>query len=326
LLQNRAHARDRSLLSLYSADLGNLIARHRAEKALRAAAMESSIANRMKSEFIANMSHELRTPLNAIIGFSGIIERLPATAENEKTIDYAGHISRAGTHLLDVINDILDISKIESGNFELSCDEISVHDSAAAAVELVRARVAEKKQRLDLMIAERLPPVWADNRRIKQVLLNLLSNANKFTPEGGRICLVATTDQKVVTIAVTDSGVGMTDEQVRNALRPFVQVKSQYTRDQEGTGLGLPIAKALVEMHGGRFIVSSAPEKGTAVAFTLAAAQPYRPTGSRTRSPDREPYGLDREPHVADREPYVADREPYVPDREPYLADREPYR
>src|SRR5689334_17726053 len=107
LLQNRSHARDRSLLSLYSADLGNLISRHRAEKALRAAALESGIANKMKSEFIANMSHELRTPLNAIIGFSGIIEQLPATPENEKTIDYAGHIARAGSHLLDVINDIL---------------------------------------------------------------------------------------------------------------------------------------------------------------------------------------------------------------------------
>ncbi|HEX2591511.1 MAG TPA: ATP-binding protein [Rhizomicrobium sp.] len=276
-MASRAHARDRSLLSQYSTDLGQLIARHRAEKALRASALESGLANRAKSEFIANMSHELRTPLNAIIGFSGIIERLPATAENEKTIDYAGHIARAGQHLLDVINDILDISKIESGNFELSCDEISLYDAGLAAVELVRTRCLEKNQRLDVMISDRLPPVWADNRRIKQVLINLLSNAHKFTPDGGRICLVGTGDARTVTIAVTDTGCGMTDEQVANAIKPFVQVKSQYTRDQEGTGLGLPIAKALIEMHGGRFIVSSAPGQGTAVAFTLKAVEPYRP-------------------------------------------------
>jgi len=269
--------RERSLLSLYSADLGNLISRHRAEKALRAAAVESAFANRAKSEFIANMSHELRTPLNAIIGFSGIIERLPPVPENEKTIDYAGHISRAGTHLLDVINDILDISKIESGNFELSCDDLSIYDVASAAAELVRPRILEKKQRLDVLVPDRLPAVYADNRRIKQVLINLLSNAHKFTPEGGRVCLVATHDAAGVTVAVTDTGHGMTPEQVRGALKPFVQVKSQYTRDQEGTGLGLPIAKALIEMHGGRFLVSSELEKGTTVAFTLAAVAPYRP-------------------------------------------------
>jgi two-component system cell cycle sensor histidine kinase PleC len=276
-LLSRNSAKERSLLSTYSADLGQLVSRHRAEKALRAAAIESGFASRAKSEFIANMSHELRTPLNAIIGFSGIIESLPKTKDNEKTIDYAGHISRAGHHLLDVINDILDISKIESGNFELVCDEISLYDTAGAAAELVRARCTEKKQRLDVLMPERLPSVWADNRRIKQVLINLLSNAHKFTPEGGRVCLVATREASTVTVAVTDTGRGMTEEQVKSALMPFVQVKSQYTRDQEGTGLGLPIAKALIEMHGGRFVMSSAPDKGTTVAFTLPVAQPHRP-------------------------------------------------
>jgi two-component system cell cycle sensor histidine kinase PleC len=318
-LANRAFKRERSLLSLYSADLGQMISRHRAEKALRAAAVESAFANRAKSEFIANMSHELRTPLNAIIGFSGIIESLPATPENEKTIDYAGHIARAGSHLLDVINDILDISKIESGNFELSRDEISLHDAATAAAEMVRARAQEKKQRLDILMSERLPQVFADNRRIKQVMINLLTNAHKFTPEGGRICLVGTRDGGGVTIAVTDTGVGMTAEQVRHALKPFVQVKSQYTRDQEGTGLGLPIAKALIEMHGGRFIVSSEPGKGTTVAFTLPGVEPYRP------KPPSFAYSADREPYSPDREPYAPSRAAYNPDREPYVPDREPY-
>ncbi|HEY1710846.1 MAG TPA: HAMP domain-containing sensor histidine kinase [Rhizomicrobium sp.] len=283
-MQARSKPRDRSLLSQYSADLGQMISRHRAEKALRAAALESAYANRAKSEFIANMSHELRTPLNAIIGFSGIIESLPATPANEKTIDYAGHISRAGSHLLDVINDILDISKIESGNFELACDEIAIHDVASGAAEMVRPRIAEKGQRLDVMLPERLPYVWADSRRLKQVLLNLLSNAHKFTPEGGRICLVATHDANGVTVGVTDTGIGMTEEQLRDALKPFMQVKSQYTRMQEGTGLGLPIAKALVEMHDGRFHVSSTPDAGTTVAFTLPPARrerlPYE-TGMR---------------------------------------------
>jgi two-component system cell cycle sensor histidine kinase PleC len=135
----------------------------------------------------------------------------------------------------------------------------------------------EKQQRLDVLIPERLPLVNADNRRLKQVLLNLLSNAHKFTPEGGRICLVAKQDPNAVTVAVSDTGVGMTDDQIRSALKPFVQVKSQYTRDQEGTGLGLPIAKALIEMHGGRFLVSSTPGAGTTVAFTLTAVPAYRP-------------------------------------------------
>jgi two-component system cell cycle sensor histidine kinase PleC len=262
-------------MSRYSADLGQLISRQRAEKALRASALESAIANRAKSEFIANMSHELRTPLNAIIGFSGIIERLPAIPENEKTIDYAGHIARAGAHLLEVINDILDISKIESGKFELSCDEVSLHEIASASADMVRARIAAKNQRFDMMLSERLPSVWADGRRLKQVLINLLSNAHKFTPEGGRICLVVTAERKTVTVAVSDTGAGMDEEQVRHALKPFEQVKSQYTRDQEGTGLGLPIAKALIELHdGGRFVVSSTPGAGTTVAFTLQGSDP----------------------------------------------------
>jgi two-component system, cell cycle sensor histidine kinase PleC len=263
-----------SLLSRYSADLGRLISRQRAETALRAAAIESALANRAKSEFLANMSHELRTPLNAVIGFSDLIGKKdgrPLT--QEQTHEYAGHISRAGNHLLNIISDILDISKIESGSFTLDTSIHDMRDIVDSSVALIQPRVEAKKQHLDVKIDDNIPPLNIDGRRIKQVLINLLSNAHKFTPEGGRIVVVATADgHRVVTVAVTDTGIGMAPEQLEHVLKPFVQVQSSYSRNHEGTGLGLPISKALVEQHGGRFFLSSRPDGGTMAAFTLPVA------------------------------------------------------
>jgi signal transduction histidine kinase len=270
--------RKTSLLFRYSADLGQLIPRQRSEHALRAAAMESALASRAKSEFLANMSHELRTPLNAIIGFSDLIER-DATApkqgpKSEKVGEYAGHIHRAGQHLLGIISDILDISKIESGSFELNYDRHDIGEIVEGSVSLIRARAAAKKQTLDIKLPPGLPEVVCDSRRIKQVLLNLLSNANKFTPDGGTITLIAASERSgAITFAVTDTGIGMTPEQTAHALKAFAQVDSGYARLQEGTGLGLPLAKALVEQHGGRFVIHSAPDAGTTVAFTLPNLQ-----------------------------------------------------
>lgn len=268
--------RGTSLLSRYSADMGEMISRRRSEEALIAASLESELANRTKSEFLANMSHELRTPLNAIIGFSDFIQHLAANGQpSEKTVDYAANIAQAGRHLLNIINDILDISKIESGSFTLHLEECSIGELIESCITLIEPRLMEKKQTLERHIAADLPQLLVDSRRLKQVLINLLSNAQKFTPEGGRVLIMATrAADKGLTIAVADSGIGMTPEQIQQALRPFGQVQSSYSRNHEGTGLGLPIAKALVRQHGGEFHISSEPNVGTSILFTLPPARP----------------------------------------------------
>jgi len=260
-----------SLLGAYSADLGQLISRKRAEDALRAAGIESALANRVKSEFLANMSHELRTPLNAIIGFSGLMKEMkPAELANGKGHDYLDHVSNAGKHLLRIINDILDLSKMESGSFTLNIRKHAIKEIVHGSVAIVQPRIFEKKQALGIRVPDDVPFVAVDDLRVKQVLINLLSNASKFTGEGGKIFVVVTADnERMLTCAVSDTGIGMTPEEVTLALKPFAQVQSSYSRDQEGTGLGLPIAKTLVLQHGGQFHISSQPKVGTTVAFTL---------------------------------------------------------
>ena len=231
--------------------------------------MEQALASRSKSEFLANMSHELRTPLNAIIGFSDIIAG-QMTMSPAKITEYAGLINGAGRHLLDVISDILDVAKIESGTFALDLEGVALRDVVVSAVSLVEHRVAEKQQALAVVIPDRLPRVRADARRLKQILINLLSNAYKFTPARGHITVAAAlVDSRYIAVTVRDTGTGMNAEQVELALKPFGQVRSGHTRAHEGTGLGLPIAKALIEQHGGRMWVDSAEGRGTTVAFTL---------------------------------------------------------
>ncbi len=266
-----------SLLSGYSADLGNCMSRVRSERALRAAAMDQAIANRAKSEFLANMSHELRTPLNAIIGFSELIEQLEGSGSSApRSVEYAGLIARAGRHLLNIISDILDISKIESGTFTLDLGTESLVELIESSVELIKSRVADKRQKLLVKLAPDLPSVIADGRRLKQVMINLLSNAHKFTPEDGQITVNAgLRDDGTVMIIVHDNGSGMTDEQLALSLKPFGQVKAAHVRGHEGTGLGLPISKSLIEQHGGRFFISSVVGEGTTVAFVLPP-QPSR--------------------------------------------------
>jgi len=231
--------------------------------------VEQALASRSKSEFLANMSHELRTPLNAIIGFSDIIAG-QMTMSPAKITEYAGLINGAGRHLLDVISDILDVAKIESGTFALDLEGVALRDVVVSAVSLVEHRVAEKQQALAVVIPDRLPRVRADARRLKQILINLLSNAYKFTPARGHITVAAAlVDSRYIAVTVRDTGTGMNAEQVELALKPFGQVRSGHTRAHEGTGLGLPIAKALIEQHGGRMWVDSAEGRGTTVAFTL---------------------------------------------------------
>ena len=265
-----------SLLSRYTFDLGQCVSRQRGERALRAAAMEQALASRAKSEFLANMSHELRTPLNAIIGFSDIIAGQPNLA-NERAREYAGLINDAGKHLLEIISDILDVAKIESGTFELDLETHPLREILTGAASLIEHRMSEKHQTLAVVLPDRLPMVRADARRLKQIVINLLSNAHKFTPIGGSITLAAAAvDSRYIAVSVRDTGIGMSPEQVEVALKPFGQVRGGHTRAHEGTGLGLPIAKAMVEQHGGRLWLDSAEGHGTTVAFTIPAEESPR--------------------------------------------------
>jgi two-component system cell cycle sensor histidine kinase PleC len=224
------------------------------------------------------MTHELRTPLNAIIGFSELLAQADKAAiPQAQSIEYAQHIARAGHNLLGIVSDVLDVSRIESGALKLDRRQADLNDVIDAAVEIVRPAIAQKTQILEVKIAPGLPYAEIDTSRIRKVIGNLLSNANKFTPDGGRIVLVATTESsRDLTIAIADTGIGMTEEQIAQALKPFAQVQSSYNRHQEGTGLGLTISKALIELHGGRMVISSTPDTGTMVAFTLplSAADP----------------------------------------------------
>ncbi|MBS0275114.1 MAG: sensor histidine kinase [Proteobacteria bacterium] len=261
-------------MSRYAADLGRLISRTKAENALRAAAIESALASRAKSAFLATMTHELRTPLNAIIGFSELLVQADKVAiSKEQSIDYAGHIARAGHNLLGIVSDVLDVSRIESGALKLDRRLADIVDVIDGAVEIARPGIEQKKQVLEVKIAPGLANPEIDTSRIRKAIVNLLSNANKFTPDGGRIVLVATTENsRDLTIAIADTGIGMTEEQIAQALKPFAQVQSEYSRQHEGTGLGLTITKSLIELHGGRMVISSTPGVGTMVAFTLPLA------------------------------------------------------
>ncbi|MBX3506118.1 MAG: sensor histidine kinase [Parvibaculum sp.] len=273
--KHAARGRRKSLLADYSTNLGELMSRRQSEAALRSAKIESDMASRTKSEFLANMSHELRTPLNAIIGFSEFIQHITESGKpSPKTGEYAQHIADAGRHLLNIISDILDISKIESGTFQLTREEYDLRELIDACTVLIEPRIREKRQVLEVKADQVLPSVPIDVRRIKQVLINLLSNAHKFTGEGGRIVLVATRmPDGGATIAVADTGIGMTKEQIDYAMTPFGQVQSSYARGHEGTGLGLPIAAALTKLHGGEFQIHSEPGRGTTVFFTLPPAK-----------------------------------------------------
>jgi signal transduction histidine kinase len=245
--------------------------------------MESAMANRAKSEFLANMSHELRTPLNAIIGFADLIQvPVAADAGTGKSTEYASYIAQGGRDLLKILNNILDLSRIEIDNFELNPEQHSIRNIIETTVDLVQARASDKKQTLHVRANDDLPLIVVDETRIKQALSNILSNAVTFTPEGGAIFVIAKADSVTITIEITDTGIGMTDEQMAYALKPFTQVKPARTRNHAGTGLGLPIARALVLRHGGTFHISSKPGVGTTVAFSLRTDGAIRKPQSRS--------------------------------------------
>jgi signal transduction histidine kinase len=226
-------------------------------------------ASRHKSEFLANMSHELRTPLNAILGFSEVLAERMFGEVNEKQAEYLQDILSSGRHLLSLINDILDLSKVEAGRLELELGRFHLPTTLDNALTLVRERATRHGITLTQTVAEGVGDIVADERKVKQILLNLLSNAVKFTPEGGRVGLTATTADGVVTISVRDTGIGIAPEDQAAIFEEFRQVGREDARKQEGTGLGLTLAKKFVELHGGRIWVQSQVGQGSTFSFTL---------------------------------------------------------
>ena len=226
-------------------------------------------ASRHKSEFLANMSHELRTPLNAIIGFSEVLGEKMFGELNEKQNEYVDDIHSSGQHLLSLINDILDLSKVEAGRMELELAKFDLPLAVENAITLVRERATRHGVSLHREIDKDLGDFVGDERKIKQVLLNLLSNAVKFTSEGGRIEIKAIPVDGSVEISVSDTGIGITPEDQATIFEEFRQVGTADAQKHEGTGLGLTLAKKFVEMHGGRIWVESEVGKGSTFIFTL---------------------------------------------------------
>jgi signal transduction histidine kinase len=254
------------------ATLAGLKERDRSVRQLGAAKFEADQANRAKSEFLASMSHELRTPLNAILGFSEVIQvQLYGPIGSSRYLEYAKHIHDSGTHLLDLINDILDLSKISAGKMEVHEREIAIpaliHDSLA----LVKSRAKEVK--LEEQPSDGLPHIMGDTRLIKQILVNLLTNAIKFTPPGGSIVIGAAVSEAGIRFTVSDTGIGMSPADIEKALSEYGQVDSRIAREHQGTGLGLPICQSLAELHGGTLEIASKPGIGTAVTLVLPASR-----------------------------------------------------
>jgi two-component system cell cycle sensor histidine kinase PleC len=226
-------------------------------------------ANQTKSKFLANMSHELRTPLNAIIGFSEIMEKgMFGALGVDKYHEYCGDIRQSGQYLLDVINDVLDMSKIEAGRLKLEPEELVLEDIVADALRVVSTRGEEKRLTLSAQIAPGLK-LLADRRALKQVALNLLSNAVKFTNAGGKVTVRGRRTGGCVLISISDSGIGIAKDALARLGRPFEQVESQLTKTHHGSGLGLAIAKSLIELHGGCMRIRSTPGRGTMVIVRL---------------------------------------------------------
>jgi signal transduction histidine kinase len=236
---------------------------------LQARTAEVEAASQHKSEFLANMSHELRTPLNAVIGFSEVLLQRMFGELNARQDEYLKDIYASGQHLLSLINDILDLSKIEAGRMELAPAPFHLPSALENAVTLVKERAGRHGIALALDVDPTLGEVVGDERKIKQVLLNLLSNAVKFTPEGGRVTLKASRMDGAVEISVTDTGIGIAPEDQSAIFEEFRQVGSDETRKHEGTGLGLTLAKKFVELHGGRIWVDSELGRGSTFTFTL---------------------------------------------------------
>ncbi|GEM_PF-1347945 len=233
---------------------------------------EAEAANRSKTEFLANMSHELRTPLNAIIGFSEILQDRTFGEINEKQSKYIGHVLTSGRHLLRLINDILDLTKVESGKMDLEVSAVNIRQMLENGLIMIKEKAFKHQLKVDLRIADELTDleISADEVRLKQIIFNLFSNATKFTPDGGEIRVAAHRDDREIIVSVSDTGVGIKPEDQDRVFGQFHQVDSTYSRHHEGTGLGLALTRRMVELHGGRIWVESEGEgKGSTFTFTI---------------------------------------------------------
>jgi signal transduction histidine kinase len=278
VLQIRRRAMpDGAVVSLYS----DITERKANEEKMLLALSQAELANNAKSDFLANMSHELRTPLNAIIGFAeAVSSELLGPVYDKKQLEYIKDIHSSGLLLLSIINDVLDMSKIEAGKLELARERVPVQPLIREAVRMVSERAKSRKLALVAAVPEAEIAVWGDERAIKQILLNLLSNAVKFSHEGGRVDIRASLDAAGdLALEVEDYGIGMAASEIDRALEPFGQARPAVTKSHGGTGLGLPIAKGLTEAHGGRLVVESTPQRGTRVRILLP---------QQSRSPDED--------------------------------------
>jgi len=249
--------------------------------------LQLEAASRMKSEFLANMSHELRTPLNAIMGFAEVLRDGLAGELEPKQKDYANEIFLSGGHLLALINDILDLSKVEAGKMTLTLEPVSISMLIQAGLQVVREPATAHRQRLTALVAPDLGEVWLDGRKFKQILYNLLANAVKFTPDGGEVRVEArrVTPEApsggraaaFLEIAVKDSGIGVSAADQARLFEPFTQLDSTLARRYQGTGLGLAMVKRLAELHGGTVTLRSAPGEGS----TFTVRLPWRTEGAR---------------------------------------------
>jgi signal transduction histidine kinase len=230
-------------------------------------------ASRHKSEFLANMSHELRTPLNAIIGFSQVLDEQIFGELNEKQSEYINDIHESGAHLLSLINDILDLSKVEAGRMELDLKKFDVRVALDNALTLVKERSLRHGLSLEVDLDSGLGNIVADERKFKQILLNLLTNAIKFTPEGGTISINADADEKILRITIRDTGIGISTEDQKLVFDEFRQASGKDGQVTEGTGLGLTLTKKFVEMHGGEISVESVAGAGSTFRFSLPLIQ-----------------------------------------------------
>ena len=253
----------------FVATFADISKRKEFERHLRTAKEEAEAANRMKSEFLANMSHELRTPLNAVLGFSEAIEMQVRGPVPDVYRDYAHDIHTSGAHLLSLINDLLDLSKIEAGKFDLHEDQVNLGDVVENCVRLVEPSAGRKRIALGLDCAG-VPPIYVDERALRQMVLNLLSNAVKFTGEDGRVQVTGTFSMREgIRVTVSDTGVGMDPSDIPRILRPFEQVSNAMTRAEAGTGLGLPLVQSLAQLHGGSLAITSEKGTGTTAILTL---------------------------------------------------------
>jgi PAS domain S-box-containing protein len=279
----------------YYASISDITELSAARGRLRQQNLELDAANRAKSEFLTNMSHELRTPLNAIIGFSEVLrDGLFGPLGSARYSDYAEDIHASGVHLLNIINDILDLSKIDAGKMELHESNIAVTELIEAVLPIVHGRAQAGGLSLGVALSEDLPRLLADPRAVKQILINLLSNAIKFTERGGRVTISASLDRGTIALSVADTGIGIAENDLPSALSTFGQVDGSLDRKHEGTGLGLPLVVSLAELHGAVFKLDSTPGAGTTATVifpsrrTLRAPIPDTATSRANDHPDSQ--------------------------------------